>query len=278
MDPDLLAKAIEVRVRQGKRPKAVVVVHLYGQSADMDRIMTVCDKYEVPVVEDSAESMGATYKGLHTGTIGRAGIFSFNGNKIITTSGGGMLVSNDKALIDHARKLATQARDSAPHYQHSEIGYNYRMSNLLAGVGRGQLQVLDERVATRRRIFDYYQEHLGLLPGVTFMPEAPWGSCNRWLTVLTIDPAAFGADRERVRLALEAENIESRPVWKPMHLQPIFARYPAVGGAVAEEFFEYGLCLPSGTTLTDADLDRVVATVRTVHRETRAPTRAKRNL
>jgi pyridoxal phosphate-dependent aminotransferase EpsN len=199
------------------------------------------------------------------GTFGRAGFYSFNGNKIITTSGGGMLVSDDAALIAHARKLATQARDPAPHYEHSEIGYNYRLSNVLAGIGRGQLQVLEERVQARRANFDYYVEAFAGLSGIDFMPEALWGRHTRWLTTLTIDPAEFGATREDVRLALEAENIEARPVWKPMHLQPVFAAYDAVGGAVAEGLFERGLCLPSGSNLTQAELELVVAVVRKVH-------------
>ena len=203
----------------------------------------------MPLIEDAAEALGASYKGRTPGTFGKAGIFSFNGNKIITTSGGGMLVSPDGDFIAHARKLATQARDPAPHYEHSEIGYNYRLSNVLAAIGRAQLQVLEERVLARRRNFAYYQQHLGDLPGIAFMPEAPWGRATRWLTVVTIDPDQFGADREAVRLALEAENIEARPVWKPMHLQPVFADCEVVGGAVAEAIFRHGLCLPSGSNL-----------------------------
>jgi pyridoxal phosphate-dependent aminotransferase EpsN len=195
---------------------------------------------------------------------GRAGIFSFNGNKIITTSGGGMLVSDSAGLIAHARKLATQSRDSAPHYQHSEIGYNYRMSNVLAAIGRGQLRVLEERVLARRRNFAFYQEALGDLPGIAFMPEAPWGRHTRWLTVITVDPAEFGADREAIRLALEAENIEARPVWKPMHLQPVFRDCETVGGAVAAGLFERGLCLPSGSNLTSDDVARVAQAIRLV--------------
>lgn len=265
LDPALLAEAIETRARAGRAPKAVVPVHLYGQSADMAPILEVCQRHGVAVVEDAAEALGASYKGRSPGTLGRTGIFSFNGNKILTTSGGGMLVSDDEALVVRTRKLATQARDPAPHYQHSEIGYNYRMSNVLAGIGRAQLQVLEERVAARRRNFEYYAEALGELPGIEFMPEAPWGRHTRWLTTLTIDPAAFGADREDVRLALEAENIEARPVWKPMHLQPVFAGYDTIGGSVAEDLFTRGLCLPSGSNLTEADLDRVVVVVRSVH-------------
>jgi pyridoxal phosphate-dependent aminotransferase EpsN len=241
-------------------------VHLYGQSADLDPILAACNEYGVPLIEDAAEALGATYKGKAPGTLGQAGIYSFNGNKIITTSGGGMLAADDAGFIAHARKLATQARDPAPHYQHSEIGYNYRMSNVLAGIGRGQLRVLDERVAACRRIFAYYQEALGHLPGIAFMPEAPWGRANRWLTVLTVDPARFGVDREAIRLALEAENIEARPVWKPMHLQPVFAAYESIGGGVAEDLFARGLCLPSGSNLTEGQLARIVAIVRGVAR------------
>lgn len=264
LDPALLAETLEARAKQGRLPKALVLVHLYGQSADLDPIIALCEQYGVALVEDAAEALGATYRDRVPGTFGRAGIYSFNGNKIITTSGGGMLVSDDEALVTHARKLATQARDPAPHYEHSEIGYNYRLSNVLAGIGRGQLRVLEDRVTARRRNFDFYVEALGDLPGIEFMPEAEWGRHSRWLTTLTIDPAAFGATREDVRLALEAENIEARPVWKPMHLQPIFVEYEAVGGAVAEDLFERGLCLPSGSNLEEGDLARVVEVVRGV--------------
>jgi dTDP-4-amino-4,6-dideoxygalactose transaminase len=264
MAPNLLADTLKLRARNGRLPKAVVVVHLYGQSADLDPILQICAEYGVPVIEDAAEALGASYKGRHPGTFGKAGIFSFNGNKIITTSGGGMLVSEDEALIARARKLATQARDPAPHYQHSEIGYNYRLSNILAAVGRAQLEVLADRVQARRRNFDFYQETLGHLPGLTFMPEASWGRHNRWLTVLLLDPATAGIDRETVHLALEAENIEARPVWKPMHLQPVFAGCEVVGGAVAETLFDQGLCLPSGSSLTRSDLSRIVQLIQTL--------------
>jgi dTDP-4-amino-4,6-dideoxygalactose transaminase len=262
MDPALLEETLVARARAGKLPKAVIPVHLYGQSADMDPILAACHRHGVTVIEDAAEALGATYKGRAPGSLGWAGIFSFNGNKIITTSGGGMLVSGDKDLIDHARKLAAQARDPAPHYQHSEIGYNYRMSNVLAAIGRGQLQVLAERVRRKREICVFYRQALGDLPGIAFMPEAAWGCATRWLTCITVDPAEFGADREAIRLALEAEDIESRPLWKPMHLQPVFAGCPVAGGAVAAGLFERGLCLPSGTSLTDADLARVADAVR----------------
>ena len=262
MDPAELERELAFREDIGSLPKAVVLVHLYGQTADLDRICDLCARYGVPLIEDAAEALGATYRGRPPGTRGIAGVFSFNGNKIITTSGGGMLVSPDEGLIQAARKLATQARDPAPHYQHSEIGYNYRMSNLLAAVGRGQLQVLEERVEARRRNFEFYARALGDLPGIQFMPEAPWGRHSRWLTCLTIDPREFGTTREDVRLALERENIEARPVWKPLHMQPVFAGCTFVGDEVAQEIFEDGLCLPSGSNLSDSDLERIVAVVR----------------
>jgi pyridoxal phosphate-dependent aminotransferase EpsN len=262
MDPELLAEALQKRSKAGKLPRAVALVHVYGQSANIEPIKTTCAEYDVTLIEDAAEALGATYGGRSPGTFGRAGIFSFNGNKIITTSGGGMLTSPDKGLIEHARKLAQQARDPAPHYEHSEIGYNYRMSNVLAAIGRGQLEVLKERVQRKRWIFDYYVRALGDLPGIAFMPEAPWGRHSRWLTCITIEPREFGADREVVRLALEAENIESRPLWKPMHLQPVFKDCDCIGGAVSEELFEKGLCLPSGTAMSETDLERIVATIR----------------
>ena len=266
MDPALLEETLAARARAGKLPKAVLPVHLYGQSADIGAIMATCQRYGVPVIEDAAEALGASYQGRSPGIFGVMGAFSFNGNKIITTSGGGMLISGDGALIDHARKLATQARDPAPHYQHSEIGYNYRMSNVLAAIGRGQLHVLAERVHRKREIFETYRQLLGDLPGIAFMPEAPWGRCTRWLTVITIDPAQFGADREAIRVALEAENIEARPVWKPMHLQPVFRGCATIGGRVAEQLFAQGLCLPSGSNLHDTDLQRVVEVVKTTMR------------
>lgn len=261
MDPHLLQAALEQRAKVGKLPKAVILVHLYGQSADIDPILAACQQYGVPMIEDAAEALGATYKGRSPGTFGTVGIFSFNGNKIITTSGGGMLVSEDASITSKAKFLATQARDPAPHYQHSEIGYNYRLSNVLAGIGRGQLLVLSDRVAARRRNCEVYEKALGKLPGVEFMPEAPWGSATRWLTCLTIDPAAFGADREQIRLALAAEQIEVRPVWKPLHMQPIFEDCDCFGGEVAEDLFDRGLCLPSGSNLSDEDLDCVISAI-----------------
>ena len=262
MDPALLMEALSKRAAAGRLPRAVVLVHLYGQSADVDPIRSCCERFDVPLIEDAAEALGATYKGMAPGTFGLAGVFSFNGNKIITTSGGGMLVLHDAALAARARKLATQARDAAAHYEHSEVGYNYRLSNVLAAIGRGQLRVLEERVDARRRIFEFYADALRDIPGITFMPEAPWGRATRWLTCLTVDPVEFGADREVVRLALEADNIEARPVWKPMHLQPVFGHCERVGGRVAERLFRHGLCLPSGSNLEVADLERVIRIVK----------------
>ena len=258
LDPNLVEDALKARAASGRQVKAMVPVHLYGQSADLDPLVELCDRYGVTMVEDAAEALGATYKGRAPGTFGRAGIFSFNGNKIITTSGGGMFVTDDGDLAQHARKLATQARDAAPHYEHSEVGYNYRMSNVLAGIWRGQLRQIEDRVAARRAVFEAYREALGDLPGVTFMPEAPWGRHTRWLTCLTIDPKAFGATRDDVRLALEAENIEARPVWKPMHMQPIYSSYETVGGGVGKGIFANGLCLPSGSAMTEGDIERVI--------------------
>lgn len=262
MDPLLLQKALSDRARLGRLPKAVLVVHLYGQSANMDPILEICARYGVTVIEDAAEALGATYHGQTPGTFGRCGTYSFNGNKIVTTSGGGMLVSSDEGLIAHARKLSTQARDQAPWYQHSEIGYNYRLSNILAALGRAQLAVLEDRVAARRRNFEHYVRRLADVPGISFAPEADWGRHTRWLTCITIDDREFGMDREQLRLILEAENIESRPIWKPMHLQPVFADFECIGGQVSEQIFASGLCLPSGSSLTSDDLERVVTIIR----------------
>ena len=262
MDPACLAQALDVRFRAGRLPKAVVIVHLYGQSADIDSLLEICNHYGVPLIEDAAESLGATFRDRPTGTLGRIGVFSFNGNKVITTSGGGMLVSPERGLVEHALKLATQAREPAPHYEHKEVGYNYRMSNVLAAIGRGQLRVLQSHVEARRRNFDLYYQLLGDLPGLEFMPEAPWGRHSRWLTTLTIDSRVFGANREQIRLSLEANNIEARPVWKPMHQQPVFARFERVGGEVADDLFSRGLCLPSSSSLTATDIERVANLIR----------------
>ncbi len=262
MDPDLLAETLARRARRGTLPKAVVLVHIYGQSADLDPIVAMCEHYGVALIEDAAEAVGATYKGRSPGALGTLGAYSFNGNKIITASGGGMLVTQDEALMVRARKLASQARESAPHYEHAEIGYNYRLSNVLAAIGRGQLRVLASRVATRRRNYEFYKAALNDVPGVTFMPDAPWGLHTRWLTALTVEPSELGFDREDVRLALESQDIEARPVWKPMHRQPVFAACECVGGAVADDLFKCGLCLPSGSNLTLQDLARVVHIIR----------------
>jgi dTDP-4-amino-4,6-dideoxygalactose transaminase len=249
IDSDLLATYLHDRVRQGQRPAAVVVVDLYGQCADYDKILPICSELEIPVIEDAAESLGATYRGRPAGSFGRAAVVSFNGNKIITTSGGGMLLSDDSALIDRARHLATQARQNAPHYEHLEVGYNYRMSNLLAAVGRGQLATLEEKVAARRQVNLRYRSALQGLPGVEFMPDAGYGIPTWWLTALTIDPLVFGVTNDEIRAELHLHDIEARPVWKPMHLQPVFAESPRVGGVVAEHLFRTGICLPSGSSL-----------------------------
>jgi dTDP-4-amino-4,6-dideoxygalactose transaminase len=334
MDPELLAEALEESVQRNRVPQAVIPTDLYGQCVDYDRIYSICRSYQIPVVVDAAEALGARYhssklkaqssktiasegmkakaKGgkassrpiedlgsriehqasgiedqklwLHAGVGASAVIFSFNGNKILNTSGGGMLVSDSRDFIEQARFLSQQARDPFSHYEHSTIGYNYRMSNILAAIGRGQLRVLDERVEKKRWIFDYYRKTLKGVPGIEFMPAPEWSRSSRWLTVVLITPEEFGTDRETVRLALESENIESRPVWKPMHLQPVFrikdqslklkaqikskATYKAkvMGGDVAEDLFNRGLCLPSGTQLTEEDLDRIIRIIRKQHR------------
>lgn len=256
MDP----KALEVAFEEyGDKVKAVLVVHLYGLSADMDKIMEICSRYNVTVIEDAAESLGAYYKGKHTGTFGEFGVFSFNGNKIITTSGGGMLVSNDEEKIKKVRFWSTQSRDAARHYQHSELGFNYRMSNVVAGIGRGQLKVLDQRVAKKKYIFEYYKKELGQLEGVKFMPVNDWDEPNYWLSVMTLEGTVRPLD---VMEALEKENIESRPVWKPMHMQPFFSEYDYIGSDVSEKLFENGVCLPSDTKMTDEDLERICGIVK----------------
>lgn len=258
MDPNALEDAIKFCLSKNKLPKAIIPVHLYGMPAKMEEILALANKYNIPVVEDAAEALGSTYNGKACGSFGQLGVLSFNGNKIITTSGGGALIGNDATAIQKARFLATQARDPAPHYQHSEIGYNYRMSNVCAAIGRGQMEVLDQRVAQRRSNFDRYKIALQALPGVEFQPELGNSFSNRWLTSLTIDPkASHGIDREKIRLALEKENIETRPLWKPMHLQPVFQSYPYFGGTISENLFENGLCLPSGSNLSSEDFERI---------------------
>ena len=266
MDPHLLREELVQRSRTNRLPKAVICADIYGQCADYDALMSICEEFEVPMIADSAESLGATYKGRSAGAGARAAIYSFNGNKIITTSGGGMLASDDEELIRQARFWSQQARDPAPHYEHTQVGYNYRLSNVLAAIGRGQLCVLEERVRKKRWIFDYYRDALSGLPGLEFMPEADFGISTRWLTVALITLETFGSDRESVRLALEEQNIESRPVWKPMHLQPVFKGIPMQGGNVCEDLFRRGLCLPSGTALSTPDLDRVIAIIEKVAR------------
>ena len=264
MSPQALERAFETARREGWMPKAVIIVSLYGQSADMDPLMALCDHYKVPVLEDAAESLGATYKGRASGTFGRLGVYSFNGNKIITTSGGGMLVSDDPELIAKARFLATQARDQAPHYQHSVIGFNYRMSNILAGVGRGQLQVLQNRIEARREVFRIYREALCGLNCITWMPEPAWSYSTHWLTACTITPGQ-DIDCQTLRQHLAAELIEARPLWKPMHLQPVFdgCRYFAHDEtSVSDQLFEQGLCLPSGSNMSVGNVERIVDVIR----------------
>ena len=266
MDPNLLEEELIACARRGKLPRAIVVVDIFGQSADLDAINAIAAQYAIPVIEDAAEALGATYQGRPAGNSAWASIVSFNGNKIITSGSGGALVSNDERLIERVRFLATQARDSAPHYEHSSIGYNYRMSNVLAAIGLAQLAVLDDRVAARRSNFEFYRRQLDELPGISFMPEASYGMCNRWLTVLQIDPSQFGATHEDIRLSLQQRNIESRPVWKPLHMQPVFAHCRCRGGHVAESLFARGLCLPSGSALTEAELKKVCEIVVTGQR------------
>ncbi|WP_262250029.1 DegT/DnrJ/EryC1/StrS family aminotransferase [Parapedobacter soli] len=261
MDPEVLRETIRDRFSRGKKPKAIIVVHLYGMPAKMDEILAVAKEFDIPVIEDAAEALGSMYKGRAAGTFGDFGILSFNGNKIITTSGGGALVSKSEEAIRHTRFLATQARDSAPHYQHSHVGYNYRMSNVCAGIGRGQMEVLTDRVNRRREINQYYREAFKDLDGITFLsePSADYYS-NFWLTTVLVDHPEV--TREDIRLALEADNIESRPLWKPMHLQPVFEDAPFYGDGTSERLFEKGLCLPSGSNLIEDDLQRVVKIVR----------------
>ena len=264
--PVVLEEAIIESIKKGKKPKAIIAVHLYGMPYQIEAVSAISNKYQIPILEDSAEALGSSYKGQKCGTFGEIGVLSFNGNKIITTSGGGAIVTKTAALKEKAIFYATQARDAAPHYQHSEIGYNYRMSNICAGIGRGQMEVLDQHVALRRAMHDFYVDLFQDLPGVTVfsVPNSDYFS-NYWLSTILIDPSkSNGITRETLRLALEAENIESRPLWKPMHLQPIFEKYPYYGNQVAETLFETGLCLPSGSNLSAEDRNQIAAVIEKV--------------
>ncbi len=261
--PDALEAALKSEKSKGKKVKAVIAVHLYGMPAKMQGIAEICQNYEVPLIEDAAEALGSTYLGKKLGSFGLLNVLSFNGNKIITTSGGGALLSNDEHFIKKSRFLATQARDDAPHYQHSEIGYNYRLSNICAGIGRGQMEVIDERVAQRRNNFEFYERELSAIEGITFQPEAEGSFSNRWLSCLVINPEKTGGvTREDIRLKLATQNIEARPLWKPMHLQPVFDGTAYYGGDVAEKLFQDGLCLPSGSNLTEEELAKVMRVIK----------------
>ena len=264
LDVELVAEELRAAARDGRRIGAVVAVDLYGRCCDYDALEPVCAEYEVPLIEDAAEALGSSYRSRSAGTFGSMGVFSFNGNKILTTSGGGMLITDDAEVAAHVRHLATQAREPAPHYEHAEVGYNYRMSNLLAAVGRGQLRNLDAKIARRREIRRRYEEKLGDLPGVSFAIDREDAPSNSWLTVLTIDPEPAGADREAVRRHLRAHGIEARPVWKPMHLQPAYAADRTLRGEVAAGLFTDGLCLPSGSSLSDRDQDEICDLARSV--------------
>lgn len=269
LDPDVLEEALADRVKRGRRPKALIAVDLYGQCADYDRIAAVCARYDIPVIQDASESLGATYRNRPAGVQGLLGVFSFNGNKIITTSGGGMLVSDRVDWIATARNLASQARDPAPHYQHSQLGYNYRLSNLLAAVGRGQLQTLEARVTARRGNFEWYKSELSSIEGWQFMPEAEYGRCNRWLTCGTLAPE-MKVNPQRVIDRLARDEIECRPVWKPMHLQPLYEECPSYGTSVDRRLFETGVCLPSGSNMTNDERARISRALRAAF-DTRDP-------
>jgi dTDP-4-amino-4,6-dideoxygalactose transaminase len=266
MCPKQLEIAILDRIAKGKKPKAIIPVHLYGMPAKIDQIMAIANRYEIPVIEDAAEALGSKYKGKAMGTYGLMGILSFNGNKIITTSGGGALISNNELLIDRARFLATQAREPAPHYEHKVIGYNYRMSNICAGIGRGQMEVLDNHMARHREIFSFYKSELAPCKGITFQEEPDDNFySNHWLTCILVDPEkSNGVTCTMIRTTMQGENIECRPLWKPMHLQPVFHDKPFYGSVVSEQLFDRGLCLPSGSNLTDEDLHRVVDAIKKV--------------
>jgi pyridoxal phosphate-dependent aminotransferase EpsN len=262
LDPDVLYRALRERAVANRLPKALVVVHLYGQSADMAPILDACTKYGVVVIEDAAEAVGTLYKGKPAGTLGDIGVYSFNGNKIITTTGGGMLVSRNAAWVEKARFWSQQARDPGLAYEHSEMGYNYRMSNVLAGIGRGQLEVLDMRIKQRRAVTFRYRDAFADLPGITLMPQAPYGLHTNWLSCFLIDEREFGSSRDALIRALDEANVEARPVWKPMHLQPLYAECKRYGGEVAEDLFRRGICLPSSSSLPEEDQLHVINCVR----------------
>lgn len=262
MCPKRLKEALETMSAEGRKPKAVQVVHLFGHSADMDAIVSLCEQYEVPLIEDAAEALGATYRGKKVGSFGCCGAFSFNGNKIATSSGGGMLVSDDAELIAHARKLATQAREPDLGYLHTEVGYNYRLSNLLAALGLAQVEQLDSFIARHREHKRVYKEQLAALPGISFMPDPDWGEGNHWLTVIAVDPALAPCTRDQVIEALAQDNIEARPIWRPMHEQPVYRTNRCFGGEVASALFRSGICLPSGTGMSPAERQRVIDVIR----------------
>jgi dTDP-4-amino-4,6-dideoxygalactose transaminase len=269
VDPALVADELHGRAARGQLPRAVIAVDMYGQCADYDPLLTACDRYGVALIEDAAEALGASYRGRAAGSFGLAGVLSFNGNKIVTTGGGGMLVTDDGRVATQARHLATQAREPVAHYEHRTVGYNYRLSNLLAAVGRGQVQRLDDLIARRRETARHYREALGDLPGLTFMPVADYGTPNWWLTCLLVDAGEFGASRDRIIDHLSRHNIEARPAWKPMHLQPVFQDCVMRGGTVSADLFRRGLCLPSGSALTDHDRERIADAIRAVPRDSR---------
>ncbi len=257
MDPALLRQALEECKSEESLPKVILPTDIYGQSCDLDAILEIGEEYDIPVVVDSAESLGATYRGRSVGKGAAAAAFSFNGNKIITTSGGGMLASDDEKIIDHVRHLSTQAREPVSHFEHREVGFNFRLSNLCAAVGTAQMEALPSRVKRKREVFAYYRDALAGIDGIEMMPEAAFGESNAWLSVITIDPETFGSSNKEIRMRLEEDNIESRPTWKPMHCQPALSGSRVIGGGISERLFETGLCLPSGTALRDSDLDRI---------------------
>ncbi|WP_156883232.1 DegT/DnrJ/EryC1/StrS family aminotransferase [Lacticigenium naphthae] len=276
MSPEALELALKEAKIRNRLPKAIVVVNLYGQSAKMDELNDIARRFAVPIVEDAAESLGSTYKHKKSGTLSEIGIYSFNGNKIITTSGGGALISNDEEIVNQARFLATQAKDKAPYYQHSQVGFNYRMSNVSAGIGRAQLEVLDQRVERRREIFDYYKQELNQLKGIHFMPELKQTTSNRWLTTLTIDLSEYRISPREFMLKMESVNIETRVLWKPLHMQPLFSdcqfyKHPLSSEVISEKLFETGLCLPSGTNMSETDQERVVEEMKKIFNSNRKP-------